>query len=94
MTLLVEDIPKSLDYEWFKKYITGYAKVFSLEKLKERDNSWDAILNIPYVISRLMIIEVLDGQQMDGCIISVKELIEERSARSKYEKLAGSVDQS
>lgn len=78
MTLLVKDIPKSLDYEWFKKYITGYVKSFSLEKFKEREHSWDAILNIPYVISRLMIIEVLDGQQIDGCRISVKEL-EEKS---------------
>ena len=74
MTLLVEDIPKSLDYEWLKKYIGGYAKVFSLEKLKERDNSWDAILNIPYEISRMMVVELLDGQQVEGCRISVKEL--------------------
>ncbi len=76
MTLLIENIPKSLGYEWFKKYIGGYVKSFSLEKFKEREHSWDAILNIPYVISRLMIIEVLDGQQMDGCKISVKELID------------------
>ena len=76
MPLLVEDIPKSLDYEWLKKYIGGYAKVFSLEKLKERDNSWDAILNIPYVISRMMVVELLNGQQIEGCRISVKELEE------------------
>ena len=78
MPLLVEDIPKSLDYEWLKKYIGGYAKVFSLEKLKERDHSWDAILNIPYVISRMMVVELLDGQQMNGCKISVKELEESK----------------
>ena len=78
MTLLMEDIPKSLDYEWFKKYIGGYAKVFSLEKLGEREHSWDAILNIPYVISRLMVIELLDGQQMNGCRISIKELEESK----------------
>lgn len=76
MPLLLEDIPKSLDYEWLKKYVGGYAKVFTLEKLKERDNSWDAILNIPYVISRLMVVELLDGQQMNGCTISIKELEE------------------
>ena len=77
-TLLIEDIPKSLDYEWFKKYVTGYVKAFTLEKLKEKEHSWDALLNIPYVISRLMIIELLDGQQMDGCRISVKELEESK----------------
>ena len=74
MPLLVEDIPKSLDYDWLKKYIGGYAKVFSLEKLKERETSWDGILDIPYVISRMMVVELLDGQQMDGCRISIKEL--------------------
>jgi len=78
MPLLVEDIPKSLDYDWLKKYISGYAKVFSLEKLKERGNSWDAILNIPYEISRMMVVELLDGQQMNGCRISIKELEESK----------------
>ena len=78
MTLLMEDIPNSLDYEWLKKYIGSYAKVFSLEKLKERDHSWDAVLDIPYVISRMMVVELLDGQQMDGCRISVKELEESK----------------
>lgn len=78
MTILIENIPHKFDYEAMKKYVSRYTKVFSLEKLKERETSWDGILDIPYVISRMMVVELLDGQQMDGCTISIKELEEKK----------------
>lgn len=67
MSLLVKNIPKSLDYATLEKYVSAYARVFTLEKIEDGE-SWNAILGIPHEIGRLIMIELLTKS---GCTISV-----------------------
>lgn len=73
MSLLIKNIPKSLDYATLEKYVSAYARVFTLEKIEDKNSSvesWNALLEIPHEIGRLIMIELLTKS---GCTISAKE---------------------
>ena len=80
MDLLIEEIPKNLGYERLKEYVSSYAKTFTLKVLDSTSSklSWNATLSIPNKVSSLMIVELLDGQKMDGSTISIKILEEQK----------------
>jgi hypothetical protein len=85
MDLLLEGIPNTMDYERLERYISAYAKTFTLKALnakQDNQSGWNATLSIPHKISSLMILEVLDGQKCASGTISVKIL--ERDYKKLY----------
>jgi len=69
MNLLIEGLPRSFDLE---KFISAYAKNFSIEVV----GNGNKIVTIPHEISPLMIIDLLNGQKINGTLITVKKITE------------------
>ena len=81
MKLLLEDIPNAIDYERLERYVSSYAKNFTLKALDSQQSgpsSWNATLSVPHRISSLMILELLDKEKSGCGTISIK-ILEESS---------------
>jgi hypothetical protein len=67
MDLLIEGLTSDFDLE---KFISAYAKKFSIESLEDGNK----IVIIPHEISPLMIIDLLNGCKINCKLITLKKI--------------------